>query len=111
MEADDESRSYAPHNRKVCLLAGNLPETMQAKQIGHIKATKGSYGGEERLMVPIANAARKVGADAVTNLQSEQRFKGPLPWRITAPTGDGDAMKFLPGSPPLDCAATGGRLY
>ena len=111
MEANDEARSYPAHNRRVCLLAGNLPEEMHAKQIGRITATKRSYGSEERLMVPIANAARAAGADAVTNLQADQRFKGPLPWRIAAPTGDGIAMKFGPDAPKLDCQVAGGILY
>jgi hypothetical protein len=111
MEANDEARSYPAHNHRVCLLAGNLPEEMHARKIGQITASKRSYGNEENLMTPIANAARAIGADAVTNLQAEQRFKGPLPWRVTAPTGDGIAVKFGADAPPLDCAAAGGRLY
>lgn len=111
MESNDEARSYPGHNRRVCLLAGNLPEEMHAKQIGHVTASKRSYGSEERLMLPIANAARAAGADAVTNLQADQRFKGPLPWRVAAPTGDGILVKFGSDTPPLNCQAAGGMLY
>jgi hypothetical protein len=93
----------------VCLLAGSLPEDVTATRIGRIKATKGTYGERENLMLPIANEARRVGADAVVELQAGERFKGPLPWRVAAPTGDGFAVKFTDAAP-FDCASHGGRL-
>ncbi|MDA0705706.1 MAG: SHOCT domain-containing protein [Proteobacteria bacterium] len=58
----------------------------------------------------MAREARQLGADALINLQASQRFKGPLPWRITSPTGDGQAVKVLPDSPKIDCLYMGGRL-
>jgi hypothetical protein len=94
----------------VCLLAGSLPGEVPAVRIGRIKATKGTYGERENLMLPIANEARRVGADAVVELQASERIKGPLPWRVTAPTGDGFAVKFDAASAPFDCEAHGGRL-
>ena len=51
-----------------------------------------------------------IGADAIINLQTAQRFKGPMPWRITSPTGDGQAIKVLPESPKLNCLQIGGQL-
>lgn len=90
----------------VCLLAGGLPDGVQSTYIGEIHATKGSYGGSDQLMTPIANEARAIGADAVINLQTAQKFKGPLPWRVTAPTGKGSAVKV---NTPFDCAASGGH--
>lgn len=107
----DEARSFPPHAHRVCLLAGGLPDDFKTVTIGTINATKRAYGGTDRLMAPIAQAARAVGADAVINLQADQRVKGPLPWRIVAPTGDGTAIKILDGSPKLDCEAAGGQLY
>jgi hypothetical protein len=77
MQANDEARSSPAHNRRACLLAGNLPDEMHTKQIGHITATERSHGSEERLMLPIADAAGAAGADAVTNPQADQRFKVP----------------------------------
>jgi uncharacterized protein YbjQ (UPF0145 family) len=94
----------------VCLLAGDLPDGVRATTLGRIKATKGTYGSVDNLTVPMANEARRVGADAIIKMQADQRFKGPLPWRYNAPTGDGLAVKLDEGSPPLDCAAAGGRV-
>ena len=93
----------------VCLLAGSLPPEVAAERIGRIKATKGTYGERENLMLPIANEARRVGADAVVELQASERFKGPLPWRVAAPTGDGFAVKFADAAA-FDCPGHGGRL-
>lgn len=93
----------------VCLLAGDLPEGVRATTIGRVKATKGTYGGIDNLMKPMADEARRVGADAITNLQADQRFKGPLPWRYNAPTGDGHAVKLDDGAA-FDCAQAGGQL-
>jgi hypothetical protein len=94
----------------VCLLAGSLPEDVQATRIGRIKATKGTYGETANLMQPIADEARRVGADAVVELQASTRLKSPLPWRVAAPTGDGFAVKFADGAPAFDCVAHGGQL-
>jgi uncharacterized protein YbjQ (UPF0145 family) len=93
----------------VCLLAGDLPEGVHFTLIGRVKATKGTYGGVDNLMRPMADEARRVGADAITHLQADQRFKGPLPWRYNAPTGDGPAVK-LEDSTAFDCAQAGGQL-
>src|SRR4051794_35588770 len=76
----------------VCLLAGGLPDGIQVVQIGRVKSTKGTYGGIDNLMKPMADEARRVGADAIINMQAGQRFKGPLPWRYNAPTGAGIAV-------------------
>lgn len=94
----------------VCLLAGSLPDDVQATRIGRIKATKGTYGETANLMQPIADEARRIGADAVVELQASTRFKSPLPWRVAAPTGDGFAVKFADGAPNFDCQAHGGQL-
>ena len=91
----------------VCLLVGALPDGVQATPIGRIKATKGTYGETENLMRPIADEARRVGADAVIELQANTRLKSPLPWRVAAPTGDGQAVKVLA---PFDCTQAGGKL-
>lgn len=94
----------------VCLMAGGLPDGVQFTEIGRIHATKGTYGERENLMLPMANEARRVGADAIINLQADERFKGPLPWRFTAPTGDGVAVKIIGPDAALDCVGRGGRL-
>ncbi len=93
----------------VCLLAGDLPEPFHATAIGRIKATKGTYGSSDNLMKPMADEARRVGADVIVDLQAGTRFKGPLPWRVAAPTGDGQAMKLIDGDA-FDCAQAGGHV-
>lgn len=94
----------------VCMLAGDLPEGVRATTIGRVKATKGTYGSTDNLMKPMADEARRVGADAIVDLQANQRFKGPLPWRYNAPTGDGQAVRFEASQAPFDCAQAGGQL-
>lgn len=94
----------------VCMLAGGLPDDVQIISIGKVKATKGTYGSTDNLMRPMADEARRVGADAIINLQADQRFKGPLPWRYNAPTGAGTAVHFVDAAAPFDCAANGGQL-
>lgn len=98
------------HTRPVCILQGSLPTEYTFREIGRIKATKKTYGGVDELNRPIADEARRVGADAIINYVADQRFKGPLPWRLKAPTGMGTAVK-LTGGPPLDCAALRGQSF
>lgn len=102
---------YSPNNEDLCLLKGAPPTDIDYEVIGRVMATKRSYGSEEELFPEMAYEAKKIGADAIINVQSSQRFKGPLPWRIVAPTGDGRAIKILADSPELDCMHSGGRVY
>lgn len=101
---------YPPNNGDICLLAGAPASDVEYEVLGRVVATKRSYGSSDELFVPMALEARKLGADAIINLQASQRFKGPLPWRVTSPTGDGQAIKVLPESPPIECLLAGGRL-
>lgn len=105
-----KSAAITSRTGPVCLLAGGLPDGMQVVAIGKVKATKGTYGGTDNLMKPMADEARRVGADAIINLQADQRFKGPLPWRYNAPTGAGTAVHFVDQAAPFDCAQQGGQL-
>lgn len=105
------TRLYAPNNGGVCLLAASPPPEIKYEVIGRVVGTKRSYGGVNEILPAMAFEARKIGADALINMQTGQRFKGPLPWRITSPVGDSTAIKILPDSPPLDCLQAGGKLY
>ncbi len=106
---DRRATIYAPNNGSICLLAGSPPSDIKYEVVGRVVATKKSYGSSEELLPAMAYEARKLGADAIINLQAGQRFKGPLPWRITSPTGDGTAIKILSDSPPINCSHAGGR--
>jgi hypothetical protein len=94
----------------VCLFAGSLPPEYKYIEIGRITATKRTYGSTDQVVRAIAAEARRLGAVAVINLQADQRFKGPLPWRIASPTGDGVAVKLMSESSELKCEDAGGRL-
>jgi hypothetical protein len=94
----------------VCILRGSLPTEYTFRELGRIKATQRTYGGVDELSRPIADEARRVGADAIINYDADQRFKGPLPWRLRAPTGMGIAVKLTSG-PPLDGAALRGESF
>jgi len=98
------------HNQPVCLFAGGLPSEFKFIELGTIKATKRTYGSTDELTSGMADEARGLGADAIINMQAGQRFKGPLPWRITSPTGVGTAIKLTPESPKLECGTIGGRI-
>ena len=110
MEPNTRAALYAPNNGPLCLLAGALPSDIRYEVLGRVKATKRTYGSTDQLFPLMAREARKLGADAIINLQAEQRFKGPLPWRVTSPTGDGSAVKIISDEPRFDCTAAGGRL-
>lgn len=102
---------YPPNNGNVCVLTGAPPADVKYEVLARIVATKRTYGSVDELFLPMIQEARILGADAIINLQANHRFKGPLPWRITSPTGDGQAIKILPGSSDLDCAHVGGKLW
>ena len=103
------AKLYAANNGPICLLAGAPPTDIKYEVLGRVVATKRSYGSSDELLAPMAREARRLGADAIINLQAGQRFKGPLPWRITSPSGDGTAIKVLEGAAKLDCAHAGGK--
>jgi hypothetical protein len=107
---DRRATIHAPNNGSICLLAGAPPSDVKYETVGRIVATKRSYGSSDELLPAMAYEARRLGADAIINLQAGQRFKGPLPWRITSPSGDGTAIKVI-DTPKIDCAHAGGRLY
>ena len=108
--ANKSATLYAPNNGNICLLAGLPSPDVNYEVLGRVVATKRSYGGSDELFAPMAREARRLGADALINLQASQRFKGPLPWRITSPTGDGQAIKVLADSPKINCLQVGGKL-
>ena len=99
-----EGPAQASASGPVCLLAGAAPDHVTVTRVGRIVATKRSYGGSDQLMKPIADEARSIGANAVLYLQTDQKFKGPLPWRVVSPSGQGIAVRAVG----LDCAAAGG---
>lgn len=109
-QINTQARIYAAHNNPVCLLAGEPPGNVRYEVLGRVVATKRTYGSPDELYAPMVREAQKLGADALIRLQADQRFKGPMPWRITSPTGDSSAIKVLDPTG-LDCSWVGGKLY
>ena len=108
---EDGAQTHPPNNGEVCVLFGPPPTEIQYEVLGRIVATKRTYGSTDELFDPIVREARMIGADAIINLQASQRFKGPLPWRVTSPTGDGQAIKLLPKSPKVELSSFRGKRY
>ena len=108
---DQNAKAYPPNIGNICMLAGSPPADVQYEVLGRVVATKRSYGSSAELFPSMALEAREIGADAIINVQASQRFKGPLPWRVTSPTGDGQAIRVLPESPKLDCLQAGGKVW
>ncbi len=107
---DPSASQYPPRSGDMCFLTGAPPADVKYEVLGRIVATKRTYGGVDELYSPMAAEALLLGADAIINLEAGQRFKGPMPWRVNAPTGDGRAIKVLPDSPRIDCLNVGGKL-
>lgn len=102
---------YSAHNSPICLLADLPPDSIRYDVLGRVVATKRSYGSSDELFGPMVREAQKLGADALVNFEAGQRFKGPLPWRITSPTGDSTAIKIVAGSDKFNCTQLGGSMY
>ena len=106
----DPHATYQATTAPICLLAGAPPDDVRFTVLAHISASKRSYGGTDEVERAVAAEGRHIGADAVIDMQTTNRFRGPLPWRVTAPTGGGTAVKLTNESPSLDCSSAGGHL-
>jgi hypothetical protein len=87
----------------VCFLpdAPDVPHVV----VGRLVATKKSYGSVEQLTPVASRMVKRVGGNAVFSWSAAQKFKGPNPFRATAPTGTG--VVVLVGAP-FDCTKLGG---
>jgi len=93
----------SPMKGSVCFFpdAPDLPHEV----IGRVAATKKTYGGTNELAAPAADEVRNYGGNAVFNWSAAHKFKGPNPFRVTAPSGYGVAVLTATS---FDCAALGG---
>ena len=103
-----DRRALKPHDALVCMLAGPLPDEITYIEIGQIVATKGTYGGIDEVLHAMAEEGRRIGVDAIVELQSRHRGS-PVVWRMSTPTGKGRLVKLRADSPPLDCEKIGGK--
>ena len=93
-------------NGDFCLYSGAPPSDVKYRSVGHVKLSKGTYGGVRDELPAFVAEARAKGADAITNYNGAQRF-GFWPWRMVRPVLTGVAVKFDEGKSPA-CVATGG---
>lgn len=100
-----------PSTDKVCLLQGELPSKFNYYILAQIKGSKRSYGSTDSVLNAMADEAKRIGADAVININAKQGFGGLLPWSHVKPKGTGTAVKLKPDQQPLDCVALGGKPY
>lgn len=67
----------------------SLPHTV----VGRVAATKKSYGAVDELTPVAAQYVRQAGGNAVFGWNAATKFKGGNPWRVTAPSGVGVAVR------------------
>lgn len=96
---------------KVCFLQGGLPSNVEYFVIGKIKGSRKSYGSTDSVLEVMAKEAKKVGADAVIDVDIGQSFGGFMPWSHVRPKGTGIAVRLKAGQKPLDCASMSGKVF
>jgi hypothetical protein len=104
-----ERERLRPHNGLVCMLAGPLPKEFRYSDIGQITTTKGTYGGIDEVLYAMAEEGRRIGVDAIVELQSGRRHSSMV-WRYSTPIGKGRLVKLSADSPPLECEKIDGKL-
>lgn len=103
------STTIAAPEKPICFLKSTPPVDIKYKPVRKVKAGKGTYGANDQALPALAKRARKLGADAVINYQSGQRF-GFWPWRVVRPVAWGLAVKWE-NPQTVNCAALGGVEY
>lgn len=89
----------------VCLLAAPLPPELKHQVLGEVEASKQWYGSLEEMLPPLAEEARKLGANAVVKVKVSQQI-GLFAW--ARPVGSGTAVKAEGNT--LDCVKLGGAM-
>jgi hypothetical protein len=90
----------------ICMFRGAAPAGMNFKVLGTIEGSKEFYGSVNEILPLMADEARKLGADAVVNLETHQRVGL---WAWAHPVGTGIAVK-IENRPEFNCLALGGLL-
>ena len=91
------TETYPRHERKVCIMDGDLPSTFSHTEIANVTVELNSYGGDRKAKLGLAKTARKIGADAVIKTSF---------WNtMGAPSGSGTAVVYNGENPeaPAEC--------
>lgn len=79
-------------DQPILMIKGNLPPNVKVEVIGEVNANSGRYSSMDRMYKELAIRARRVGADAVVNVNVKYRVTG-FAW--AAPTVAGVAVKVV----------------
>ena len=90
----------------VCMIAGKPTHDVQYDVIRRVKRGKNTYGSPTQILPAFAAQVHTLGADAVIDYRSGQRF-GFWPWRVVRPVVWGTAVRWNTGQQ-IDCQAVGG---
>jgi uncharacterized protein YbjQ (UPF0145 family) len=95
------------HGGNICMTRTSLPQTVAFTVVGQVEGSKEFYGSVNEILPLMADEARKMGADAVMNLDTHQRIGL---WAWARPVGTGTAVR-LANKSDLNCAAVGGTMH
>ena len=98
------------HSSPVCMFDGPLPEGLKYREVGRINGSKKTYGTADEVLLAMADEARRIGVEAITELEARQR-RGIMPWRMSVPANAGMLVKLDPESLPMDCVKLEGQLF
>ncbi len=82
-----------PHVGFVCMFEGK-PQNLIYKELGKVLAVKETYGELDEVFLPLAKQARRLGANAVMNVENYQRFRGFRPDKAVTPFARGVAIQI-----------------
>ena len=82
--------NYASHTNEVFVTKAKLPESIPYEHICKVDVGKVWWGGHGWVMKDMANRARKVGGNAVVEVNV---WKQPSGWAWAAPHGNGQIIK------------------
>ncbi|MCB5196576.1 hypothetical protein [Deefgea salmonis] len=105
-KSSGDLQASSQHNEPVCFLIAPIPSSIPHTIIGEIKGSKRWYGSFSEVLKVMANEARRVGADAVMDLETKTDMNA-IAW--ARPTGKGIAIKITDRST-FDCGKLNGTL-
>jgi len=82
---------YPPHCNRVFVTNESLPPTAKYEVLGQLEVGKVWYGSSDNVLESLADGARKIGADAVVEVET---WHQPSGWSWAAPHGSGKAIKI-----------------
>ncbi|MDX2300228.1 MAG: hypothetical protein NW204_10930 [Xanthomonadaceae bacterium] len=83
--------TYESHSNRIYVTRAALPPTAKYEVLGDLEVGKVWYGSSGKVLVSLADGARKLGADAVVEVKT---WHQPSGWSWAAPHGSGKAIKI-----------------